>query len=148
MEVEKYMTEALSLARLAMAEGEVPVGCVIVQNGRVIARGHNRREREQNALLHAEIAAIGEACKALGRWRLDDCQLYVTLEPCPMCAGAMLNARIARVIFGARDKTMGACGGVLNLFEEAFGYHPRLIGGVLEPECAALLQDFFSGLRK
>ena len=111
MEAEKYMEEALNQARLALASGDVPVGCVIVQGGRVIARGYNRREQEQNALLHAEIAAIWEACRVLRRWRLDDCQLYVTLEPCPMCAGAILNARIGCVIYGARDKNLGACGG-------------------------------------
>ena len=142
-EEERYMAQALALARQALATGDVPVGCVIVQKGRVVGRGRNRREEKQNALLHAEIEAIGQACQALGRWRLEDCALYVTLEPCPMCAGAILQARIPRVIFGARDPKGGAMGGVIDLFWENFNHRPAAIAGVLERECAGLLEGFF-----
>ena len=145
---EAYMRLALEEARLAGQQGEVPVGCVIVRDGAVIARGHNRREQTQNALSHAETEAIRAACRTVGDWRLSDCTLYVTLEPCPMCAGAILNARVGTVVYGASDPTFGACGGVMNLFEEAFGIHPRLYGGVLAAECGGLLQDFFRGLRE
>ena len=110
---EKYMRQALDLARQAAACGEVPVGCVIVKDGRVIGRGRNRREECQAAWSHAEMEAMAQANRALGTWRLDGCTLYVTLEPCPMCAGAILNARVSRVYFGARDREMGACGGVI-----------------------------------
>ncbi len=144
---ETYMRLALEEARKAAAEGEVPVGCVIVRDGEVIARGHNRREQTKNALSHAETEAIQAACRATADWRLSDCTLYVTLEPCPMCAGAILNARVGTVVYGAADPTFGACGGVMNLFEEAFGIHPRLYGGVLAEECGGLLQTFFRGLR-
>ena len=141
---EKWMKEALLLAREAAACGEVPVGCVIVCGGVVVGRGRNRREEKQSALSHAEMEAIRGA---LGSWRLEDCALYVTLEPCPMCAGAILNARIPRVFYGARDEAMGACGGVLNLFMEDFPNTPALVGGILEEECRAVLGDFFRGLR-
>jgi len=141
------MERALELARQAGQQGEVPVGCVIVCDGKIIAEGCNRREQEGNALLHAEIIAIDAACKKLGRWRLSDCTLYVTLEPCPMCAGAILNARVGKVVYGASDTNMGACGGVMNLFEEAFGFRPRLYGGILAAECAAVLSEFFRELR-
>ena len=144
---ERYMRLALEEANAAFTQGEVPVGCVIVRNGAVIARGHNRREQTQNALSHAETEAIQQACKAVGDWRLADCTLYVTLEPCPMCAGAILNARVGTVVYGASDATFGACGGVMNLFEEAFGVHPKLYGGVLAEECGSLLQKFFKELR-
>ncbi len=144
---EKWMKEALLLAREAAACGEVPVGCVIVCGGVVVGRGRNRREEKQSALSHAEIEAIRGANAALGSWRLEDCALYVTLEPCPMCAGAILNARIPRVFYGARDEAMGACGGVLNLFMEDFPNTPALVGGILEEECRAVLGDFFRGLR-
>ena len=146
-EREHYMTQALELAREAMAEGEVPVGCVIVKDGVVVGRGRNRRETCRTALGHAEIEAIAMACKTLGGWRLKDCALYVTLEPCPMCAGAIVNARIPVVCYGARDDKAGCCGSVLNLFEERFNHHPRIYGRVLEAECAALLQEFFQSLR-
>ena len=145
---ETYMRLALEEARAAGAQGEVPVGCVIVRDGVIVGRGRNRREEKQSTLSHAEIEAMTEANATLHSWRLDDCALYVTLEPCPMCAGAILNARIPRVYFGARDRQMGACGGVMNLFEEAFGIHPRLYGGVLAEECTRLLQNFFQNLRK
>ena len=145
---ESFMRQALGLAREAAAAGEVPVGCVIVRNGQIIGRGRNRREEKSSALSHAEIEAIAEANAALRSWRLEDCALYVTLEPCPMCAGAILNARIPKVFYGARDAAMGACGGVLNLFMEDFPHPPALVGGILEEECRAVLGDFFRGLRE
>lgn len=141
------MKEALLLAKEAISSGDVPVGCVIVQNGRIVGRGRNRREECRNALLHAEIAAINDACRALGRWRLDDCALYVTLEPCPMCAGAILNARIPQIYYGAKDPKGGAVGGVINLFEENFNHKPAVVPGILKEECAALLKDFFGQKR-
>ena len=145
---EKYMDMALELAREAAAEGEVPVGCVIVRNGEVVGRGRNRRESGKTALGHAEIEAIGEACKHLGGWRLWECTLYVTLEPCPMCAGAIINARIPRVVYGASDENCGACGSVCDLFSMAFNHHPQVEKGVREAESAALLTDFFQNLRE
>lgn len=147
MEHEDYMEQALLLAREAGEAGEVPVGCVIVREGAIIARGRNRREERQATHSHAEMEAIAEANERLGSWRLDDCTLYVTLEPCPMCAGAILNARIPRVCYGAKDRSMGACGGVWNLFMENFPHKPALIGGVREAECAEVLSRFFQGLR-
>ena len=144
---ENFMRQALALAREAAAAGEVPVGCVIVREGAVVGRGRNRREEKRSAASHAEMEAIAQANEALGSWRLEDCELYVTLEPCPMCAGAILNARISRVWYGARDRCMGACGGVTNLFMEDFPHAPALVGGVLESECQALLSAFFRGLR-
>ena len=148
MDHEEYMRQALALAWEAAESGEVPVGCVIVRDGQVVGRGRNRREEKQSTFSHAEMEAIAGANEALGSWRLDDCTLYVTLEPCPMCAGAILNARIPRVYYGARDREMGACGGVLNLFMEDFPHPPALVGGVLEEECRAVLSDFFRGLRR
>ena len=145
---EIYMAKALDLAREAAAAGEVPVGCVIVRNGEVIGWGRNRREEKQAVCSHAEMEAMAQANAALGSWRLDDCALYVTLEPCPMCAGAILNARIPRVYYGARDREMGACGGVLNLFMEDFPQRPALVGGILEEQCREVLTDFFRRLRK
>ena len=147
MEHEEYMRQALELARLAMAEGEVPVGCVIVRDGAVVGRGRNRRETAQTALGHAELEAIAQACRTLGGWRLAGCALYVTLEPCPMCAGGIINSRVETVRYGVRVEKAGACGSVLNLFEERFNHHPRIYGRVLEAECAALLQEFFQSLR-
>jgi len=148
MEREKYMLEALCLAREAARDGEVPVGCVIVKDGLIIGRGYNRRERERSALAHAEILAIEQACKTLGSWRLNGCSLYVSLEPCPMCAGAIMNARLDEVIFAARDPSMGALGGVIDLYYENFGYFPKVYGGIMEKESSALLSGFFSSLRK
>ena len=145
---ERFMREALALAREAAAAGEVPVGCVVVRAGEIVGRGRNRREERQSAASHAEMEAIAQANKVLDSWRLDGCELYVTLEPCPMCAGAILNARISRVWYGARDEAFGACGGVTNLFMEEFPNPPALVGGVLERECRALLRDFFDGLRR
>jgi tRNA(adenine34) deaminase len=144
---EQFMREALLLAKQAYEEGEVPVGCVVVQDGKIVGRGRNRREKNRNALAHAEIEAIHEACAALGGWRLWDCTLYVTLEPCPMCSGAIINARIPRVVFGARDEKCGACGSVCNLFSMGFNHHPQVEKGLLEDECRALLQEFFKNLR-
>ena len=144
---ELYMREALELAKEAAAAGEVPVGCVIVCDGKVVGRGRNRRERDKTALAHAELEAIKEACEVLGGWRLWQCTLYVTLEPCPMCAGAIVNARIPRVVYGASDKKCGACGSVCNLFTMDFNHHPTVECGILEEECGALLTEFFQNLR-
>ncbi|MBQ3548617.1 MAG: nucleoside deaminase [Oscillospiraceae bacterium] len=145
---EDYMALALALAREAAAAGEVPVGCVIVKDGIVIGRGRNRREEKQAIFSHAEMEAMAEANAALGSWRLEDCDLYVTLEPCPMCAGAIINGRVRRVFYGARDEAMGACGGVLNLFMENFPHHPQLVGGILGEACRAELSEFFRRLRE
>ena len=145
---EQFMRMALEQAEQARRLGEVPVGCVVVKEGQVIGRGYNRRETDRTVLGHAELMAIRQAEQALGDWRPTGCTLYVTLEPCPMCAGAILNARPESVVFGASDPVFGACGGVMNLFEEAFGVRIRLYGGVLAAECAGLLQEFFSDLRK
>ena len=148
MDHELYMRQALALAQEAAAAGEVPVGCVIVHDGKIIGRGRNRREEKQAVFSHAEMEAMAQANAALGSWRLEDCSLYVTLEPCPMCAGAIINARIPRVYYGARDREMGACGGVLNLFMENFPHHPALVGGILADECREVLSEFFKRLRK
>ena len=145
MEDREYMEEALALAREAAREGEVPVGCVIVRDGVIVGRGRNRREQARSALSHAELEAIQDACRTLGGWRLWDCTLYVTLEPCPMCAGAIINARIPRVVFGARDDKAGSCGSVCDLF--SMTYNPQAVPGVLEEDCAQVLRDFFKDLR-
>ena len=142
-----FMRQALSLAREAAAEGEVPVGCVITLGDRVVGAGRNRREKDRTALAHAELEAIAQSCKALGGWRLWQCTLYVTLEPCPMCAGGIINSRIETVRYGVRDEKAGCCASVLNLFEERFNHHPRIYQGPLEEECRAVLQDFFEHLR-
>ena len=146
-EDERYMREAVRQAKKAWALGEVPIGCVIVHRGKIIGRGYNRRTTDGNVLAHAEILAIRKACRIIGDWRLEECTMYVTLEPCPMCAGAILNARIPRVYYGARDREMGACGGVLNLFMEDFPHPPALVGGVLAEDCRRVLTDFFRNLR-
>ncbi len=143
----RFMDEALALARQAGEEGEVPVGCVVVCRSQVVGRGRNRREADRSALAHAEIEAIGQACRTLGGWRLWECSLYVTLEPCAMCAGAILNARIPLVVYGASDPKCGACGSVCSLFSMAFNHHPEVVRGIREEEAAALLQDFFRRLR-
>ncbi len=148
MDLERWMDEALTLAREAGEAGEVPVGCVVVREGEVIGRGRNRREEEKSALAHAEVEAIREACFRLGDWRLEGCALFVTLEPCAMCAGAILNARIPTVVYGLREGKTGACGSVLDLFAEDFGFRPRMYGGVREAECRDLMQNFFSQLRE
>ena len=147
MDDRDFMEAALALAREAADAGEVPVGCVIVRNGEIVGRGRNRREAARNALAHAEMEAIDQACKALGGWRLWECTLSVTLEPCPMCAGAILNARIPRVVCGARDSKSGACGSVCDLFTMAFNHHPQVEFGIREEECAGLLTAFFQDLR-
>ena len=147
MDLERWMDEALSLAREAGEAWDVPLGCVVVRNGEILGRGRNRREEERSALAHAELEAIREACARLGDWRLESCALFVTLEPCAMCAGAILNARIPTVVYGLREGRTGACGSVLDLFAEDFGFRPRMYGGVREAECRDLMQGFFSRLR-
>ena len=142
------MKAALALAKEAFDDGEVPVGAVVVRKGEIVGKGRNRREKGKNALYHAEIEAIDNACKQLGGWRLWECELYVTLEPCPMCAGAIVNARIPQIYFGAYDVKNGCCGSVANVLELEYGYHPAYEGGVLEEECAALMSEFFKRLRK
>ncbi|MBQ7936546.1 MAG: tRNA adenosine(34) deaminase TadA [Clostridia bacterium] len=144
---QKYMKEALKLAKKAASMGEVPVGAVIVQNGKIIARGYNRREIDQNGLSHAELTAMLRACKKLHSWRLEDCTLYVTLEPCPMCAGAIVNTRIQRVVIGAQDPKGGAMGGVMDLMEHPWNHHPEVTFGVMEEECSGVLKKFFKELR-
>ena len=141
------MHEALALAREAADEGEVPVGCIVTDGEHIVGRGRNRRETGKSALAHAELEAIAEACRTLGGWRLWRCTLYVTLEPCPMCAGAIINARIPVVVYGAKEPNFGSCGSVLNLFEERYGHHPAIYGGVLAEDCADALRAFFGGLR-
>ena len=144
MEYEYNMREALALAQDAARAGDVPVGCVVLDaDGAVIGRGRNRREQNADATAHAEIEAIREACRAKGDWRLDGCTLVVTLEPCPMCAGAIINSRVSTVVYGAREPEFGSCGSVVDLFFERYGQNPRVFGGVLAEESAALLRDFF-----
>ena len=146
--MEKYMRAALDLAREAAASGEVPVGCVVfTRSGEIIGRGRNRREESSDATAHAEVEAIRAACAALGTWNLSGCGIAVTLEPCPMCAGAIINSRLSPVIYGAKEPNSGSVGSVINLFEERFGHRPAVYGGVLAEECAALLAEFFRGLR-
>ena len=147
MNHEDYMRLALELAAEAERDGDVPVGCVIVRDGEVIGRGRNRREADNNAAAHAEMEAIQDACRRVGSWRLHGASLYVTLEPCPMCSGGIINARISAVYYGAKDEKAGCCGSVLNLFEERFNHKPRIYGGILEAECAQQLRRFFEGLR-
>ena len=144
---QQFMAEALKLAKEAFDAGEVPVGCVIVKDGQIVGRGRNRREGDKSALAHAEIEAIAEACRNLGGWRLWQCTLYVTLEPCPMCAGAIVNARIPRVVYGASDRKCGAVRSVCSMFSMKFNHHPTVEYGILEAECAALLTEFFQKLR-
>lgn len=148
--MEEYMKRALELAKKAADEGEVPVGAVIVQRktGRIVGEGRNMRENARNALAHAEIIAIDMACRNLGGWRLPDCAMYVTLEPCPMCCGAIINSRIDQVIFGAYDLKSGSAASVQKMFELPYNYRPELIGGVMEQECAELLSEFFRKLRE
>lgn len=148
MTAEEYMREALALAKEAAAEGEVPVGAVVVRDGVIVGRGRNRREIGKNALAHAEVEAIDNACRTLGGWRLFGCELYVTLEPCPMCAGAIINSRIDRVYYGAADAKAGSCGSIVNLFDLPYNHRPETVGAVLETECGDLLRAFFADLRK
>lgn len=142
-----FMQKALQLAREAFLSGEVPVGAVIVKDSKIIATGKNEREQKQNALSHAEIEAINNACTALGSWRLDGCEIYVTLEPCPMCTGAIINSRIKTLIFGAYDSSMGSVDSVINLCDYPYNHKVEVYGGICEDECKALLQDFFKKLR-
>jgi len=145
---ENYMLRALELAREASEHGDVPVGCVIVDSaGEIIGQGRNRREEKHDATSHAEIEAIREACQSLGSWRLDDCTMYVTLEPCPMCAGAIINSRIPTLVYGADEEQSGSCGSVIDLFMERYGHRPAVYSGVLAGESAGLLKDFFKGKR-
>lgn len=148
MNDEFFMDQAIELAKEAAKEGEVPVGAVVVIDGRIVGRGRNRRETGKNALAHAEIEAINEACKTLGGWRLWQCDMYVTLEPCPMCTGAIINSRIKRLVYGASDSKAGSCGSVVNLFSLPYNHKPEVISGLKQEECAALLSDFFKNLRK
>ena len=143
MSKEEYMLEALRLAKECALEGEVPVGAVVVCDGEIVGRGKNSREKSKNALMHAEIAAIDEACKTLGGWRLWKCDMYVTLEPCPMCAGAIINSRIKKLVFGASDPKAGSCGSVTDLFSLPFNHKPEVEAGYFEKECAQLLKDLF-----
>lgn len=143
----KFMDEALIIAKEAAAHGEIPVGAVIVKNGEIIAKGRNMREEKQNALSHAEIEAINNACKALGSWRLDDCEMYVTLEPCPMCAGAIINSRIKTLIFGAYDPKAGSIDSVVNLCEYPYNHKVEVYGGICEDKCLEILKNFFKELR-
>ncbi len=147
MSHEIFMRRALACAEKAKALGEVPVGAVIVKGGKVIATGYNRRETGKNALLHAEIVALHRACKKVGGWRLSDCDLYVTLEPCPMCAGAIINARIRRVYIGAMDPKAGCMGSLCDLTQLPFNHQPEVISGILETECSRQLTDFFREMR-
>ena len=144
----ELMGLALEEAAKAAALGEVPVGAVVARHGEVIATAHNTRETEKNALHHAELLAIDAACKALGGWRLWQCELFVTLEPCPMCAGAIINSRISTVVYGAKEPNTGSVGSVINLFEERYGHRPAVYGGVLGQECSAVLAAFFEDLRR
>ncbi len=147
-EDEKFMRAAIREAKKASAIGEVPIGCVIVREGRIIARGYNRRITEKNTLAHAELSAIRKACKKTGDWRLEDCVLYVTLEPCPMCAGAIVQARIPRCVIGAMNPKAGSAGSVVNLLQvSSFNHQTEIVKGVLGEECGGMLTDFFKDLR-
>ncbi|MBQ4647547.1 MAG: tRNA adenosine(34) deaminase TadA [Clostridia bacterium] len=148
MDDKFYMKEALKRAKAAYKDGETPIGAVIVKDGKIIATGRNLREKRKNALCHGEIIAINRACKKLDSWRLVDCDLYVTLEPCAMCAGAIINARIRRVIYGASDYKAGSFGSLVDLSELPYNHKPQITSGVMEEECAALLSSFFKELRE
>ncbi|MGN0663604.1 MAG: tRNA adenosine(34) deaminase TadA [Negativibacillus sp.] len=144
---ENFMRLAIEQAQLAAQLGEIPVGAVVVKDGQVIGRGYNRRESDLSAIGHAEILAIQDACRTLNSWRLTDCELYVTLEPCPMCAGAIINARIRRVVYGVKDEKAGCCGSVADFFAMPFSHTPLSRSGILAEECGRLLTDFFTQLR-
>lgn len=151
MENDKYyMIEALKLAKIAYQKGEIPVGAVVVKNstGEIVGKGYNLRETDKSPLAHAEILAIKEASQTLGGWRLFDCTIYVTLEPCPMCCGAIINSRIQRVVFGADDKKAGCCKSVMNMFEFPFNHKPKILSGVMKDECSKILSEFFKALRE
>ena len=148
-EQETYRAQALAQSRQAAAAGEVPVGCVVaMEDGRIVGRGRNRREKGKSALAHAELEAIGEACRTLGGWRLWQCTLYVTLEPCPMCAGAILNAHLPRVVYGAKDPKSGAAGSLVDVLHLPGCFQPEVLGGVLEEACSQALREFFRALRQ
>ncbi len=144
----RFMTRAIELAKIAAALGEVPVGAVVVKDGEIIGEGYNMREQKNNALSHAETEAINQACNALGDWRLDGCTIYVTLEPCPMCAGAIINARIREVVFGAYDLSMGCMDSVTNLANLPFATGTAVYGGIREDECKQIITEFFKEVRK
>ena len=148
MNEELFMKEALRLAAESAAEGEVPVGAVVVIDDRIVGRGRNRREKDKNALAHAELEAINEACRTLGGWRLWQCDMYVTLEPCPMCTGAIINSRIKKLVFGASDYKAGSCGSVVNLFDFPYNHKPEIVSGFMQEECSEILTKFFKELRK
>lgn len=143
-----FMKAALRLADEAALEGEVPVGAVITLGDRIVGRGRNRREKDKNALAHAELEAINEACRTLGGWRLWQCDMYVTLEPCPMCTGAIINSRIKRLVYGASDYKAGSCGSVVNLFDLPYNHKPEVTAGFMQEECAQKLTEFFKKLRE
>lgn len=145
---DEFMKRALELAKMSALEGEVPVGAVVVKDGEIVGEGRNRRELGKNALYHAELEAIDNACKKLGGWRLWQCDLYVTLEPCPMCAGAIINSRIKTVYYGARDNKAGSFGSVVNFNDIPYNHKPQLVGGVMEQECSEILSEFFKNLRQ
>lgn len=144
---EKFMRLALEQAHLAYQIGEVPVGAVVVKNGQVVGTGYNRRETDKNAVAHAELLAINDACKNLGGWRLWECELYVTLEPCPMCAGAIINSRIKRLVYGASDKKAGSVESIVKMFDLPYNHKPPYTAGVLEEECSQILKNFFKEMR-
>lgn len=144
---EKFMIAAISEAQKAYQINEVPIGAVVVKDDEIVGTGYNRRETDKNAICHAEIMAIDNACKKLGGWRLWQCEMYVTLEPCPMCAGAIINSRLKRVVFGSYDYKAGSCGSVVDLFELPYNHKPECVGGVLSDECSKMLSDFFKELR-
>ena len=143
-----FMKSAIRRAKTAAKYGETPVGCVIVKDGKIVAAGRNKRENGRNALYHAEIEAINKACKKLGGWRLHQCDLFVTLEPCPMCAGAIINARIKNVFYGARDLKSGSFGSIINLADLSYNHKPQIYAGIMEEQCSAVLTDFFKELRQ
>lgn len=144
---KEFMSRALLLAKKAYEAGEVPVGAVIVKDGEIIAEGYNMREQKQNALSHAEIECINKACDVLKSWRLETCELYVTLEPCPMCTGAIINSRIKTVVFGAYDLKAGSMDSVINLCDYPYNHKPEIYGGIMEDECKEILENFFQNLR-
>ena len=146
--INKFMKAALAEAKKAYLIDEVPVGAVIVYNNKIIARGYNTREKEQSVLGHAEINAIRKASKKIGSWRLEDCDMYVTLEPCSMCSGAIIQSRIKSLYYGASDPKTGACGSVLNLFENDFNHKVNVVGGIMEEPCSRIIKDFFKELRQ
>lgn len=146
---KRFMLEAIKEAKKALAKDEVPIGCVIVKDDKIIARGYNLREKKQQSIAHAEIITIEKACNKVGSWRLEDCTLYVTLEPCPMCSGAILQSRIKRVVFGAKDPKGGCMGSCMNMYDiKGFNHYPEITSGIMEEECGLMLTNFFKEKRK